>query len=490
MKQQEGVSRGSRWLAVRIAAACLLAAACSNAWGQMLDRTDTRVQTTLKTGWKLLGTIQPRSVGEIPAGQNWALGCETLCRDYIYWDTYKDYVVPLGIKTIRLQGGWAKTEKVQGVYDFAWLDYVIDDALSKGLEIWLETDYGNPIYEGAGTADLGAGFPTSEAGLAAWDRWVEALATRNRDKVKKWAMWNEPDIGVSKTPRMIAEFNIRTAEIIKRVIPDARIGALSLARIDPKYLDACLKVIADAGKLDLFEWVIYHGYTKNPDDAYANVEKMKEVVGKYQPRLKMWQGENGCPSERATKFALSGHDWSELTQAKWNTRRMLGDLGHDSISSVFTICDFDHTGREINRKGLLKINDKRSLAKVKMAYYAVQNVVSVFDNNLVRQKDYSCTIQCEQPITWFAYRNEASGSDVLVFWNGTTFPVDDNDTLPATITVEGGKYSDPVWVDMISGRIHEIPEKCRKLSGGTMVLERIPTYDSPVVIADRKVVLK
>ena len=226
MKQQEGVSRGSRWLAVRIAAACLLAAACSNAWGQMLDRTDTRVQTTLKTGWKLLGTIQPRSVGEIPAGQNWALGCETLCRDYIYWDTYKDYVVPLGIKTIRLQGGWAKTEKVQGVYDFAWLDYVIDDALSKGLEIWLETDYGNPIYEGAGTADLGAGFPTSEAGLAAWDRWVEALATRNRDKVKKWAMWNEPDIGVSKTPRMIAEFNMRTAGIIKRVIPDARIGDL------------------------------------------------------------------------------------------------------------------------------------------------------------------------------------------------------------------------------------------------------------------------
>nr|HPM83193.1 beta-galactosidase [Candidatus Anammoximicrobium sp.] len=166
----------------------------TSGWPQMLDWTDSRVQTTLKTGWKGLGTIQPRSVSEIDAGQNWALGCETLCRDYIYWDTYKDYVAPLGIKTIRLQGGWAKTEKVPGVYDFAWLDYVIDDALSKGLEIWLETDYGNPIYEGAGTADLGAGFPTSEVGLAAWDRWVEAMATRYKDKVKKWAMWNEPDI--------------------------------------------------------------------------------------------------------------------------------------------------------------------------------------------------------------------------------------------------------------------------------------------------------
>jgi len=465
-------------------------ALCATGTAQMLDRTDSRVQTTLKTGWKCLGTVQPRSVGEIGAGQNWALGCETLCRDYIYWDTYKDYVVPLGIKTIRLQGGWAKTEKVQGVYDFTWLDDVINDALAKGLEVWLETDYGNPIYEGAGTADLGAGFPTSEVGLAAWDRWVEAMANRYKDRVNKWAMWNEPDIGVKKTPEMIANFNIRTAEIIKRIIPDAKIGALSLARIDPKFLDDCLKVIADQGKLDLFEWLIYHGYTKNPDDAYKNVEAMKEVVRKYEPQLKMWQGENGCPSERATRFALSGHDWSELTQAKWNTRRMLGDLGHDCISSVFTICDFDHTGREINRKGLLKINDKRNLAKVKMAYYAVQNVVSVFDNNLVRQQDYDCTIECDQPITWFAYRHGQADCDLLVFWNGTTFPVDTNDTLPATIRVAGGKFADPVWVDVITGRIHEIPEECKSLADGKMVLTKIPTYDAPVIITDRKLVLK
>jgi hypothetical protein len=303
-------------------------------------------------------------------------------------------------------------------------------------------------------------------------------------------MWNEPDIGVKKTPELIANFNIRTAEIIKRVSPDARIGALSLARINPQYLDDCLRVIADRGKLHLFEWLIYHGYTKNPDDAYKNVEAMRAVVNKYEPRLKMWQGENGCPSERATKFALSGHDWSELTQAKWNTRRMLGDLGHDCISSVFTICDFDHAGREINRKGLLKINDKRTLAKVKIAYYAVQNVVSVFDNNLVRQKDYACTIECEQPITWFAYRHEKAGSDVLVFWNGTTFPLDDNDTLPATIAVEGGKFADPVWADLITGRIYEIPDGCKSLAPRKSVLKNIPTYDGPVVITDRQVVLK
>ena len=95
----------------------------------------------------------------------------------------------------------------------------------------------------------------------------------------------------------------------------------------------------------------------------------------------------GCPSEMATKFALSGIPWSEYSQAKWDMRRMLGDLGHDVESSVFTICDFNHRGREINLKGLLRINWNKEVIAVKRAYYAVQNVVSIFDDTLERVKD-------------------------------------------------------------------------------------------------------
>lgn len=473
----------------QLIAALLLATCGTPLQAQMLDRSDSRVQTTLAIGWKCIGTVRPRSVGQIES-QNWTLGCETLCRDYIDYNLYKEYLVPLGIRRIRLQGGWAKTEQAPGVYNFKWLDDIIADAKGRGLDIWLETDYGNPIYEGGGGRDLAGGFPTSEVALAAWDKWVEAMAIRYKGKVNDWAMWNEPDINKQHTPPDIADFNIRTAEIIRRVIPSARIGALSLASIKPEFLDKCMRRFSDRGKLDLFTWVIYHGYTKNPDDAYANVEKMREVVRTYSPRLAMWQGENGCPSERTTKFALSGHDWSELTQAKWDTRRMLGDLGHDVISSVFTICDFDHTGREINRKGLLKINDKTSLAKVKMAYYAVQNTVAIFDGNLVRQKEYDAEAKSDVPITWFAYRLKNSGQDLLVLWDGNNIPSDSNATRNASIDVKGGRFADPVWVDVISGRVYEIPKESVATSQGQMALKDIPLYDSPVVIADRNVVLK
>jgi hypothetical protein len=46
--------------------------------------------------------------------------------------------------------------------------------------------------------------------------------------------------------------------------------------------------------------------------------------------MKMRQGENGAPLGGGSgRGALWDYDWSALTQAKWDTRRMLGNLGHD-----------------------------------------------------------------------------------------------------------------------------------------------------------------
>lgn len=87
------------------------------------------------------------------------MGCETIDREYSNYDAFKEYLPALGIRRIRLQGGWARTEKDPGIYDFAWLDHIIDDARSRGLEIWLETSYGNPAYPGGGGRTLSGGFP-------------------------------------------------------------------------------------------------------------------------------------------------------------------------------------------------------------------------------------------------------------------------------------------------------------------------------------------
>jgi len=473
---------------MRVALSLTLGA--GGAWaGPEIDTSPERAKTDLNPGLRRIGTITPRRAAEIQ-GSNWTLGCETLDRDFAIYDEYKAYIEPLGIKTIRLQGGWAKTEKVKGSHDFAWLDRLVDDARGRGLNILLETDYGNPIYAGGGGFDLAGGFPTNEVALAAWDTWVEAMAVRYKGKVRDWAMWNEPDINKAHTPTDIAVFNIRTAEIIKRVIPDARIAGLSLASSSPKLLDKCLAALAERGKVDLFQWFIYHGYEYNPDRSYPKVEELKATLAKYSKSAKMRQGENGCPSETATRFALSKHPWTEISQAKWDLRRMLGDLGHDVESAVFTICDFNHVGREINRKGLLHATADKRVDKIKLAYYAVQNAVAVFDNTLERVKGDVASVACAHPTACFVYQNPETRQQLLTVWNSSVVPSNSFETVAANITVKACSIKEPVWVDLVSGRIYEFPAVRVAREGDAVVFTDVPVYDAPVLIAEKALVLR
>jgi hypothetical protein len=491
-----------------MAALCGVASAFAGIDIAPIDASADRVKTPLKVDMERIGTIRPRPVSEI-RDSNWTLGCETVERGYADFWQYADYIAPLGIKTIRIQTGWARCEPEKGRFDFEWLDKIVDFARSKGVNVLLETSYGNPIYPGAGGWDLGAGFPTSEEGLAAWDRWIETLATHYKGRVRDWAMWNEPDIRnpalpgheVAKTPQDIAVFNVRTAKIIRKVIPDSRIAGLSLATVRAEFFEDCLKTMGE--DVRLFDWFIYHGYAVAPESSYDSVEKLKAVLKKYHPAAKMRQGENGCPSELATRFAMSGVAWSEYSQAKWDMRRMLGDLGHDVESSVFTICDFNHVGREINRKGLLRANAGKKVLAVKRAYYAVQNVVSVFDSNVTRIAEPAIT-NVDISVAYYEYRNR-SGLPIYAFWSCgrperqnssanprerryvTVYlrPEDSFETRPTVFTVKGQPMKDPVWVDLLTGRIYAYPKgNMREVDGETFYID-VPVYDSPCLLTER-----
>ncbi len=462
---------------------------------QVIDTSETRVQTTLDPGFKRIGTLKPRGAGEI-SGQNWWLGCETLDRGFTSYDSYKEYIVPLGIRRIRLQGGWATTEREKGKYDFRWLDRVIDDARSRGLEIILETSYGNPIYPDGGGRGLSGGFMKSEEAFAAWDKWVETMAARYNGKVRDWMMWNEPDGNKAHTPEMTADLNIRTAEIIKRVIPDARIAGAVLCGPKPDWTEGWLKRVTSLNKQSLFTWFVYHGYTRNPDEGhYENVELVKALLKQYAPEIRPWQGEAGTQSEFCLGGALRKYPWTELTQAKWQTRRMLGDLGHGVESLVFSIADLDYNRWEgyrlgdMDRYGMVKTDKQYRVLKVKTAYYAVQNVVSVFDDSLEPAPDFSCEIQCERATASFGFKNRQNGAKVLVFWDKSGVPSDKNDTVPATFTVPKDAFQEPVWVDMITGGIHAVPGKVTSEDGQSRMFKDIPVYDAPTLLVEKALVM-
>jgi hypothetical protein len=461
---------------------------------QFIDSSIDRVKTPLEVKMKRIGSIKPKSTKEITSSRL-TVGCETLDRDHTVWDNYKDYLAPLGVKKIRLQGGWAKCEKVPGVYDWKWLDEIINYAVANNIEPWLQLSYGNPAYPGGGGINLLNSLMQSDEAYAAWDRWVEALVSRYKDRVKEWEIWNEPDLQGHIDSETIAKLNIRTAEIIKRIQPEAKIAGLAFAsNSNQEYLDQFLKVIADAGKLDLFHWISYHSYTMRPEDAYSNkrVLGLRSVIEKYSDKILLRQGENGAPSTYIPSFALSEYYWTEYTQAKYNMRRLLGDLGHDIETSVFTIIDIYYNWGDravLNTKGLIQSDITMAAIRPKVAYYAVQNIAAIFDNNMVLTPDFKYSTTSNESLSVYGYRHNPDNTPLVALWLDGANATNSFNTKTINITLENTTFKSPVWIDLMTGSIYDIEKAQWSKSKGNSTFN-IPLYDSPILITEKAFLTK
>ena len=315
-------------------------------------------------------------------------------------------------------------------------------------------------------------------------------------------MWNEPDIGNPAdtevvgghhTPEKIAAFNIRTAKTILKNIPDARIAGLSLATNDPAFNEACYKAFGD--DIGIFWRFIYHGYVPAPEESYPNVRVLKSLCAKYAPHATLWQGENGAPSEMpGDGLALNHIAWSEITQAKWDMRRMLGDYVHGIPSSVFTICDYYHPGRGIGCYGLLRADSARNVIGVKRAFHAVRNVVTVFDSDVERVPRRVSSPENSLQLWEFQRR----GAPLFVFWTTGEWvhgkegwrmaykrPGDSLEKRPAVFNWPGSPLKEPVWVDLLTGEVRAFSRDRMVSCADGVVFTGVPVYDSPCLITER-----
>ena len=436
---------------------------------------------------KFIGTLRPREAAEV-GDAGWVICPGGFERGFSLWEEQRDYIRPLGMKFLRVQVSWAKTEKEKGKFDFAWLDELVDYCGRNGISPIFETSYGNPIHEGGGGATLRGKFPSGK-GLLLWDDWIDRLTKRYGDRVKEWAGWNEPDIGMGKFNSFedIAAFCLRTAKIIRRNVPGAHIAGLSLANSNPAVFDRILELTGPEG-LKQYDSIIYHGYRKNPESLYDDVEGIRLAVARRAPHLKLWQGENGCPSDFDDNGALNSYAWTELSQAKWDMRRMLGDFSRGIRCSLFVLTDFQRPGYKTqNHKGLLRIDGDLKTIGIKPAYYAAQNVTSVFDSEVKRLP--SRPICSRTDAEAFAFQKR--GKPLLAFWlNGNKVEAPDgglaNVGFPLTLIWHDKQaFEDPVWVDLLSGRVYAFPKQLIMRDGDVSVVSFLPSVDSPCLLAER-----
>lgn len=452
------------------------------------------------------------------------IGFEKLDRAVFDPEKAYDKVARIGIKKIRLQSGWQRTEKEKGVYDFAWLDDIVDNLIRRGMEPWLCLCYGNPLYTPLAEVVFGAvGCPpvNTEEAMNAWINYVKAVAEHYKGRVSFYEIWNEPDCPYSwkhvdgeekdmlRDAREYGAFSEATANTVKSVDPDARVG-INIAHLhDLSFLNNALAV----GDLPhAIDSVTYHNYSTNDQRRVEFIQAMRRLLDMYNPALTLVQGESGAQSRSDGHGAMHHYAWNPEKQTKLLLRILLQDLYCDvEFTSYFSTMDMIEAlhGRVDNKASYLDFGyfgvisatfdeDGRATGNYteKPSYYALSALCSLFEGDIKPAPHlvYSREVMTSRRMAGKDCNDEtirilpftlSDGRSALTYWNAT--PI-------LTATYEGTTtiaihVTDPASIELIDlrdGTVYKLPEQMIvDLGSGFVRLLNLPITDCPVALVYR-----
>jgi hypothetical protein len=140
-----------------------------------------------------------------------------------------------------------------------------------------------------------------------------------------------------------------------------------------------------------------------------------------------------------------------------------------------------------NYKGLLAINEDKTVHHVKVGYRAVQHLTAVFDDSVRRVPDFQITINGggeDSRYAVFGYRGNGA-APLITLWRSSHRPGEKPDMERIALSIRAERFESPVWVDLLSGRVCDVDDSLWSREGDTTTFRAVPVYDSVVLIADR-----
>ena len=444
-----------------------------------------------------------------------SVGLECLDRRMFLPEKIDAQLRALGATWARLQTGWSRCETVQGVYDFAWLDAVVDQVIAAGVTPWFNVGYGNRLYSPDAPHDSAVGqvpIYEGEEGIAAWTAFVGALAVHFRGRVRHFEIWNEPNIPEfwhPKHPSSGVEYTRLVALTAQAIRAEGGAGvqiAACCSGASPVFVGECL-VAGIGAHIDIFS---FHPYRPEqiPEMEFAwNVAEMRRLIAQHAPHVRLWQGECGAPAETAGHHDAGWMrlwDSSERSQAKWLVRRVLLDHYHDlELSSYFHLCDLMETPY-IQSSGAVRPPVKLGLLNgktytPKLAYHAMQGLCTLLAGPLRGDPYHRCEIvphdrhvRIAEP---FSMGFRRAGVPLLS-WHQACDTQDGPAPIRADVTLgfdcqaygaPDGRAR-PVLVDPITRRIYAPTawerREFRDRFRGWITLRDVPVLDYPLLLTD------
>ncbi len=460
--------------------------------------------------YKRIGTLRTRRASEVDCSRL-GIGLEKLDRELYDPEKVYDRIAELGVKWVRIQSGWALTERSEGVYDFHWLDNIVDSLRSRGLVPWICVCYGNPVYTPMAAEVFGAvGVPpiSTEREKTGWRNYVMALAEHMGKRVELYEVWNEPDgqwcwkTGVNASE--YGSFVGATSRAIREANPNAKVIGGAVCSADLKFLRQAF----DSGMAGAIDGLSFHRYRADEDGARVEIRALRALLDLYDPNLMLIQGESGGQSSRSGAGAMAGGAWDELKQAKHLLRQRITDLSeHLRFTSHFTSVDMAEAlnGRVSEAQsykdygffGVLSADfddSGRSTGEYapKPAFYALQNLAALLGDAIVKPADAPMlqTVKpsplllgddCREPITMLAFRR---GERVaMLYWKPCRLL---SETYEGTVSFNCANFhGKPTLVNLLDGALYELPDGVNRLdSRGDGVIQNLPLSDTPMALIE------
>ena len=454
-----------------------------------------------------VGKITPKASKDIKFSKI-GIGFEKLDRDVFDPEKAYDALSKIGVKKARLQSGWQRTEKQKGVYDFEWLDKVVDKIISIGIEPWLCLCYGNELYTEAAKTVFGAvGVPPihSEEEKQAWANYVEATVDHFKGRIHYYEVWNEPDGQWcwKHGPNVdeLIEFTKNTAIACKKADPSCEVLGLAFCHnlaFAEKFIDSYV--------LDYIDGITFHAYSTDENVWSGRVEVVRNaLLKKGRSDIKICQGESGTQSRSDGSGALRGGAWTQAKQAKYLLRHLITDLGNNvEFTSYFTCMDMIEalSGTVGNRASYLDYGyfgvlgadfdeEGRSVGTYapKPSYYVLQNLCSV-----MAEKTEICDLPLEAAVLEsirsqgydFDFSNtkhycfkRKNGSFAVMYWVPKNILTETYEGTISLILGDEVKAKDIHLTDLLDGTVYKLTAE---MAGKDDILANIPVLDSPLML--------
>jgi hypothetical protein len=449
-------------------------------------------------GLPVLGKVAPRSSSSIAASPL-SVGFEALDRKMFDPARTYEHVGRLGVKWARVHTGWCRTEQKRGVYDFAWLDEVVDSLRRLGVQPWFCVGFGNRLYTPEAPFESAVGWiPTgTPAGREAWLNYVGRLAEHYRGRGRHFEIWNEPN-GKSfwrpgtPDPKQYADFVGLTGPVIRRRASDAVIIGGAVAGMDTKFFRASM----ESGLGQHLDKVSFHSYRPIPEKRFPeDVTEWRKIIDKHRPGLALWHGEVGAASQPGGAGGRANYPWTETRQAKWMLRRFVSDLRMkiELVSYFHTVDLVNYGGSEgptgkTNYKGLLRGADYSP----KPAYFAYQCLCALFDAQTVRT-ELPCSAEPvaggspgvpEEIVSAGFVR---CGHALYTYWHppGMEWERADEQVSLTIPDRAGARLTVPVLIDPLSATVYGLDQARRQGDQWKLVA---PLADHPLILTDRSLV--